>query len=392
MSQTWTDSTGNLWLFGGTGVGASGYGGSLNDLWEYVVSVNQWAWMGGSNIVAVSCLQLGRCGPSGVYGRLGVAAATNTPGGRYGASRWQDAQGNFWIFGGSGIDAAGNYGYLNDFWVFEPAGMLTPPAAPSISPSGGTYTSVQTVTLSDSTSNAVMYYTLDGSAPGTSSTQYTGPITISSSTTLKAVAVASGYTMSAVSSATYTINLPPPDFSVSGSAVTVTAGATSGNTSTITVTPLAGFTGTVTLSATLASSPANAVNPPTISFGANNKVNISSTTALTAVLSISTTAATQNASIPSRRNGEGWRAAGGMALACALLCSLVSARRRWKALTFGLLLSIAIVAGVSACGGGGSGKCANCGSAGTTHGSYTITVTGVSGSITKTAAVNLTVN
>jgi hypothetical protein len=392
MSQAWTDSSGNLWLFGGTGVGASGYGGGLNDLWEYVVSANEWAWMGGSNIVATSCLQFGRCGPSGVYGTLGVAAATNTPGGRYGASGWQDAQGDFWIFGGSGIDAAGNYGYLNDLWEFEPAGMLTTAATPGISPPGGTYTSVQTVTLSDSTANAVMYYTLDGSAPGTSSTQYTGPITISSSTTLKAVAAASGYMMSAVSSATYTINLPPPDFSVSGTAVTVTAGATSGNTSSITVTPLAGFSGTVTLSAALASSPSNVVNPPTMSFGANNKVSISSTTAQTAVLSISTTAATQSAYLPSRRNGQGWRAAGGMVLACAFLGGIVSARRRWKTMTFGLLLSIAVVAGVSACGGGGSPKCSSCGSQGTTPGSYTISVTAVSGSTTKTATISLTVH
>jgi glucosylceramidase len=50
-----------------------------------------------------------------------------------------------------------------------------------------------------------MYYTTDGSAPSTSSTRYTGPITISSTTTVKAIATASGFSPSAAASATYTV-------------------------------------------------------------------------------------------------------------------------------------------------------------------------------------------
>lgn len=88
-------------------------------------------------------------------------------------------------------------------------------AAPAINPDGGTFSSPQTVTLSSSTSSASIYYTLDGSTPTTSSTPYTGPITIATDTTLNAIAVASGYIQSPVSTATFTFSnqTPPVSFS-----------------------------------------------------------------------------------------------------------------------------------------------------------------------------------
>ena len=78
-------------------------------------------------------------------------------------------------------------------------------ATPTFSPVGGTYLTAQTVTISDATSGAAIYYTTHGTAPSTESAQYTAPITVSTTGTLEAIAVAAGYTNSMAASATYTI-------------------------------------------------------------------------------------------------------------------------------------------------------------------------------------------
>jgi len=80
--------------------------------------------------------------------------------------------------------------------------------APSFSPAAGTYTSAQSITISDAVAGATIYYTTDGSTPTTSSSVYTHPITVSSTETVKAMAVAAGDTNSGVASAAYTINAP----------------------------------------------------------------------------------------------------------------------------------------------------------------------------------------
>jgi len=110
-------------------------------------------------------------------------------------------------------------------------------ATPTFSPAAGTYTSIQTVTISDTTSGATIYYTTDGSTPTTSSTKYSAAITVSSTETIKAIAVAAGYSQSAVATAKYTINLraatptlsPPSGTYTSVQTVTIsdtTSGAT----------------------------------------------------------------------------------------------------------------------------------------------------------------------
>jgi hypothetical protein len=83
---------------------------------------------------------------------------------------------------------------------------ISPVATPTFSPAAGKYTSAQTVTISTATSGASIRYTTDGSTPTeTTGTLYSGPVTVSSTTTIKAIAYGSAMIDSAVASATYTI-------------------------------------------------------------------------------------------------------------------------------------------------------------------------------------------
>jgi Chitobiase/beta-hexosaminidase C-terminal domain/FG-GAP-like repeat len=78
-------------------------------------------------------------------------------------------------------------------------------ATPNFSPASGTiFSSTLTVSLSDSTPNATIYYTTNGTTPTTASSVYSGPITINATTTIEAIATATGYKQSSVNSATYT--------------------------------------------------------------------------------------------------------------------------------------------------------------------------------------------
>jgi hypothetical protein len=105
----------------------------------------------------------------------------------------------------------------------------TTTATPVISPNGGTFSATQTVTLFSATQSAAIYYTVDGSTPTPASTQYTGPITISADTTLKAIASAPGYLQSSIGSAVFTFTTQTP-------AVTFApAGGTYGAAQTITL-------------------------------------------------------------------------------------------------------------------------------------------------------------
>lgn len=106
-SVSWIDGAGDLWLFGGYGIGATATRGNFNDLWKY--SAGQWTWMGGPNTPA----------QQGVYGALGTAGPANVPGARDSAVGGASPSGFFWLFGGDGLDSTGNAGFLNDLWDYS---------------------------------------------------------------------------------------------------------------------------------------------------------------------------------------------------------------------------------------------------------------------------------
>jgi Galactose oxidase, central domain len=156
----WADTkNGNLWLFGGEGQDSVGTAnGILNDLWEYNIANNQWTYVMGA--VQVSPPKIGIANQTGLYeaatvvGPVSTTGAANTcglasglvnpnpvpslplpqylcspvnttgffPGSRWGATGWVDASGNFWLFGGWGLDstATNGNGALDDLWVYTP--------------------------------------------------------------------------------------------------------------------------------------------------------------------------------------------------------------------------------------------------------------------------------
>jgi len=110
-ANSWIDSSGNLWLFGGAGIDSTGVEGNLNDLWRYSPGSGQWTWISGGNVAKAS----------GIYGTQGTAATGNVPGGRNASSAWIDSSGNLWLFGGYGYDSIGSVGRLNDLWKYDPS-------------------------------------------------------------------------------------------------------------------------------------------------------------------------------------------------------------------------------------------------------------------------------
>jgi len=96
----WKDSSGNLWMFGGSII--TEY---YNDVWKYNTGTNTYTWMSGTNLIS----------PGGTYGPYCVSDSLYAPASRWeNRSCWFDACDNFWIYGGAGP------GILNDLWHFSP--------------------------------------------------------------------------------------------------------------------------------------------------------------------------------------------------------------------------------------------------------------------------------
>ena len=87
-------------------------GGALNELWVFNTSTDQWAWMGGVNTAGIAGVYVTET-PST------TGSNYNTPGSRLWGTGWLDASGNFWLFGGAGMDSEGTSGYLNDLWKVQ---------------------------------------------------------------------------------------------------------------------------------------------------------------------------------------------------------------------------------------------------------------------------------
>lgn len=106
---------------------------------------------------------------------------------------------------GAGTLAATNYSFTfnNGTLTITYLGTV---ATPVIAPNGGTFTGSTDVTITDATAGASIHYTTDGSTPFSGSPSYTGPIHVTSSQTIKALALRWGYSNSAVATAKFTIN------------------------------------------------------------------------------------------------------------------------------------------------------------------------------------------
>ena len=87
---------------------------------------------------------------------------------------------------------------------------------PTFNPVGGTYSAYQTVTIASSTPGADIRYTNDGSDPTPSSAQYTGPVSVTATTTLKARGYKTGLPASPIGQSVYSMKLPVPTFSPGG--------------------------------------------------------------------------------------------------------------------------------------------------------------------------------
>jgi gliding motility-associated-like protein len=102
-SLTWTDATGDLWLYGGEDTT-----GLRSDMWKFNIASQNWMWVSGDSTA----------NNLPIYGTKGIASINNSPGGRSGSiTHWVDKQGNFYLFGGK-VDMGGSV--ANDLWKFNP--------------------------------------------------------------------------------------------------------------------------------------------------------------------------------------------------------------------------------------------------------------------------------
>jgi uncharacterized repeat protein (TIGR03803 family) len=245
-------------------------------------------------------------------------------------------------------------------------------ATPIFSPAAGTYSSAQTVTVTDATAGATIYYTTDGSTPSASSTMYTTAISVGSTETIKAIAVAAGYTNSAVVSGIYTINIPVPTFTLSASPSSLTISPGQSATAMISVTSVAGFSGATTFGCSgLPTGATCSFAPATVTPAAGAPA----TTTLTVSAAATTAMLRQDA-----RPAFPGRLPGGATLAVALCFFGLRKRRRLQMIVVfvAALIGTGLLVG---CGGSSKPKTMT----------STVTVTATSGAIQQTIPISITI-
>ena len=119
----------------------------------------------------------------------------------------------------TGVTLAGTASSSNfkssDAWI-PGAVVVGVVSDPYFTPVGGTYATAQSVSIASNTVGSTIHYTLDGTTPTTASATYTAPLTVDSTQTIKALAVKSGDTNSAITEASYTIIAATPVPDVAG--------------------------------------------------------------------------------------------------------------------------------------------------------------------------------
>ncbi len=194
--------------------------------------------------------------------------------------------------------------------------------------------------------------------------------------------------------------------SYSATAGTVTPASVSPGssaTSTITVASVDGYAGALTVTCAQTSGPSNTAGDAPVCSGGTATLS-SGTQSATATATVTTTAASTSELVYPKMNGPkvngkggGWLGAGGGAVLALLVFFGIPARRRnWRAM-LGVLMLMAALGSLSACGGGGGGCTSNCGGGnpGTAAGNYVFTVTATGNPVQSsgnTTTFTLTVN
>jgi len=253
--------------------------------------------------------------------------------------------------------------------TFTPLGTTTDP---TFAPPAGTFASAQQVTIGDSNFAAVIYYTTNGSTPvpGTSP-QYPAGITIpvNASETIKALAVVPGYSPSNVVSAVYTINLIP-DFTLTLTPQSMTVLAGGSGSASISINGLNAFNGAVSFSCSGLPTGATCTFAPASFTGSGSSTVTIAASATTAM----------NGSRPNFRCFP--------VAVLAATFGFIRIRRRgiWLLVCLAYALPLCVLNG---CGGGGSGSGQST-TSGPTSSTYTVNITGTSGSLSHSAPLSLT--